>query len=277
MKRTSETQNSTPAKRHCGVSSNQLKGEEDKLQLLEPNLIENNQQIFDDDEDDDGKQKSLNEMYPPGEPCFVKVLKGNKTYYVPAVLANPGEKSLDRASVLFVTPSSEYVKINLHDYDWQEEEESNIRDILYNDFDGSLEEVSPKENDSDSDSDSDPDSDDEQKESFESQVSTVNEFKKENGEWVAKGKYDAKIGAGDIQSWIEEGGSWGENVEDEIEHRNAIVNGFLEEILDLDGMINSAVNREGVQVDAKDVIIGEEAVDELDYHNVMWDGPFTLP
>ena len=106
MKRTSETQNSTPAKRHCGVSSdqlkgeenqlkgeeNQLKGEEDKLQPLEPNLIENNQQIFDDDEDDD-KQKSLNEMYPPGEPCFVKVLKGNKTYYVPAVLANPGEKS----------------------------------------------------------------------------------------------------------------------------------------------------------------------------------------
>ena len=60
-----------------------------------------------------------------------------------------------------------------------------------------------------------------------------------------KGKYDAKIGAGDIQSWIEEGGSWGENVEDEIEHRNAIVNGFLEEILDLDGMINSAVNRKG--------------------------------
>ena len=33
--------------------------------------------------------------------------------------------------------------------------------------------------------------------------------------------------------WIEEGGSWGENVEDEIEHRNAIVNGFLEETLDL--------------------------------------------
>ena len=192
-------------------------------------------------------------------------------------------KSPDRASVLFMTPSSEYeqhkLKINLkigYD-DWGWEEESNIRDILYNDFDGSLEEVSPKENDSDSDSDSDPDSDDEQKESFESKVSTVNEFKKENGEWVAKGKYDAKIGAGDIQSWIEEGGSWGENVEDEIEHRNAIVNGFLEEILDLDGMINSAVNREGVQVDAKDVIIGEEAVDELDYHNVMWDGPFTLP
>ena len=38
-------------------------------------------------------------------------------------------------------------------------------------------------------------------------------------------------------------------------------------------MINSAVNREGVQVDAKDVIIGEEAVDELDYHNVMGTDP----
>jgi hypothetical protein len=45
MKRTSETQNSTPAKRHCGVSlSDEVKDEKDKLQLLEPNLIEKKQE-----------------------------------------------------------------------------------------------------------------------------------------------------------------------------------------------------------------------------------------
>lgn len=267
MKRTSETQNLTPTKRHCGVSlSDEVKDEEDNLQLLETNLIEKKQQIVDDDEDE--KQKSLNEMYPPGEPCFVKVLKGNKTYYVSAVLANPGKKSPDRASVLFMTPSNEYEqhkpKINLKigNDEWLEEEESNIRDILYNAFDGNLEEVSPKENDSDS----------EQNESFESQVYTVRGFKKENGEWIAQGKEYAKIGAGDIQFWIEEGGSWGENVEDEIKHRNAIVNGFLEEILDLDGMINGAASKtDGVEVDAKDVIMGEAMEARWG-----WDGPFSL-
>ena len=92
MKRTSETQNSTPAKDTVVLDSNQLKGE-DKLQLLEPNLIENNQQIFDDDEDDDGKQKSLNEMYPPGEPCFVKVLREIRHTMFRPCLPTQGEKS----------------------------------------------------------------------------------------------------------------------------------------------------------------------------------------
>mgnify|MGYP003349523869 CR=1 FL=1 len=93
-----------------------------------------------------------------------------------------------------------------------------------------------------------------------------------------EGKQDAKIGSGDIQFWIEEGGSWGDNVEDEIEHRNAIVNGFLEETLDLYEMINGAASKtDGVEVDAKDVIIGE-AMDEFDYQRDHWgwNGPFTL-
>ena len=92
------------------------------------------------------------------------------------------------------------------------------------------------------------------------------------------GKKKVELTTDDIQGHIENGGSWGENDMGEAAHRNSIVNGFLEEILDLDGMINGAVNNaEGVQVDAKDVIIGEEEVDDLDYHNVKWDGPFTLP
>ena len=100
-------------------------------------------------------------------------------------LPTRGKKVPDRASVLFMTPSDEYEQHKLKiDLKIGNGEEENIRDIIYNEFDGNLDKVYPEENDSDSD----PDSDDEQKEYFESKVSTVNEFKKENGEWVAQGK-----------------------------------------------------------------------------------------
>ena len=230
------------------------------------------------------QKKSLHETYPPGTMCYVKVIEEGETYYVPAVLANDvGTREIgpNRARVLYITPSDDNEQHGGTDLGIGTDEDENIRDILYNQFDNNLEEVYEhdlfqfQENESDYDGPQGP--------YYTSTVYTVEGFKKENGGWVEQGAEHTEISSDAIRYWIEDGGSWGEHPMGEVAHRNAIVNGFLEETVDLNEMIDGAASsNRGVEVDAKDIIIGEEEMDKFydttrkRWYDILWEGPFQL-
>lgn len=221
----------------------------------------------------------LHEVYPPGKECYVKVVVKEETYYVPAVLShNFGDKT---TRVLYMTPSNENERHKVSmGVEIGTEDSENIRDMLYTGFDNNLEELddSGSVSESSSECDSDP--------TYTSSVYTCRGFEKKDGRWVPKDAEHTLIDSDNIQWYRDEGHTWGDwESATEVDHRNDIVNNLLEETFPgIDAMINGVASTyTGVEVDSKNVIIGDEAMDVISNLNnnirwseCMWNGPFQL-
>ena len=246
---------------------------------------------------DQNSTQKLHVLYPPGEPCYVKVVEKKEIYYIPAVLSINPDKRTTR--VFYMTPSAE---IEEHDVligrDIGTGDTENIRDMLYNEYKNNLKDYEY------SDSDDERAYEDQGIKQYTSSVPACSGFDKKDGVWVPKGEKKRIIDTERFVMGVDICAiSKKEYYYEDIEYRNRIAYVLLPSYYarkryhpvtrrllrdSSDGkvimkeIINGiAYKYTGVEVDAKDVIIGDEAMrrlnsvtHECDWVDV-WDlGPF---
>ncbi len=251
---------------------------------------------------DQNSTPNLHVLYPPGEPCYVKVVEKEETFYIPAVLSN----NLDRHTrfnyttrVFYMTPSAE---IEEHEVligrDIGTGDTENIRDMLYNEYKNNLKDYEY------SDSDDERAYEDAGIKQYTSSVPTCSGFDKKDGVWVPNGEIKRIIDTERFVMGVDICAiSKKEYYYEDIEYRDRIAIKLLpssyarkryhsvtrrlirdkrdEEVIMKEIINGIAYKYTGVEVDAKNVIIGDEAIrrlnsvtHECEWVSVMWLGPF---